>query len=333
MEGSSAPPEIVALAEERAAARAERDWSTADALKARIEAAGWGVVDEGAAYALSPSRRPDMVEHGRTIYGALESVPSRLDEPAAGAASVVVVGGPDPALPDAALHALSQHLPAATQVVVVVDRSIALDGPADEVVTTVEPFAPADALQAAIRRATGSIIIVLDPERVPGGDIVGPLVEALADPSVAVAGIEGLLSADLRHYAPVAVGDVTTLRSGCYAFRRQDAISRGPIDGRLHLRGSVAAWWGLLLRDQGADTEPRRALALDLPLADSVDEAELPADHARLARRDNYRIADRFAGHRWLASREPAAGRFVGDGAEQDRDHDDPHEAGHTGQP
>ena len=45
LERESAPAEIVALAESRAAAKANRDWATADALRAEIDAAGWTVLD------------------------------------------------------------------------------------------------------------------------------------------------------------------------------------------------------------------------------------------------------------------------------------------------
>ncbi len=48
-----APPEIVALAEARAAARRARDWTTADDLLAEIQAAGWRVVDSGTMYDLA----------------------------------------------------------------------------------------------------------------------------------------------------------------------------------------------------------------------------------------------------------------------------------------
>lgn len=45
IESEVAPAEIQALAEQRAAAKAARDWATADALRAQIDAAGWTIVD------------------------------------------------------------------------------------------------------------------------------------------------------------------------------------------------------------------------------------------------------------------------------------------------
>ena len=44
-ESETAPAEIVALADARAAAKAARDWARADEIRAQIEAAGWTVVD------------------------------------------------------------------------------------------------------------------------------------------------------------------------------------------------------------------------------------------------------------------------------------------------
>ena len=314
----------MALAEERSHARLERDWPRADELKARIEAAGWRVVDDGPAFTLHPARTPDLVEDGQTWYGAVESVPSRLEEAATAAASVVVIAPPDGTVDDA-LRALAAHRSVDVQVVVVAPRPVSVAGPCDELVPTVEPFSAGDALQAALRRATGAVVVVLDPRRVVSGDPVGPLVAALDDPGVAMAGSDGLSSTDLHRYLP-ARGSVTTLTSGCYAFRRADAIARGPIDGRLRLPDSVATWLGLQLRDAGEEAPPRRALVVELPLGPTPEPAE--GHDPRAARRDGYRIADRFGEATWLAADEPPEGRIVGDGAEHDGGADDDEESG-----
>jgi cysteinyl-tRNA synthetase len=51
-----APPEVVELAERRLAARAGRDFGTADRLRTEIEAAGWEMRDEAGGYSLVPRR-------------------------------------------------------------------------------------------------------------------------------------------------------------------------------------------------------------------------------------------------------------------------------------
>ena len=321
----SVPDEIVALADERAAARVQRDYRTADELKSRIEAAGWKVIDFGAGYDLEPARPADLSDGERTLYGAVESVPTRLDAPATSPATVIVVAADD-AFTDVVVRAVNQTSPDGTQLLVVTGPDGAVDGDAAEVIATAVPFGAGDALQAALRRSTGEVIVVLEPMTVPAADAVTPLLAALEDPTVAIAAAHGLHSADLHRYHPVEHGDATTVASGCYAFRRADIAARGPVDGRLKLRGSVAAWLGLLLRDEGPDTPPRRAVVIDLPLGTAEAEAALPENHARLARRDGYHVADRFRGHRWLAGEEPPQRRLVGDGAEEHDAHDDGHE-------
>ncbi len=45
LEKESAPAEILALAQQRANAKANKDWATADALRTQIDAAGWTILD------------------------------------------------------------------------------------------------------------------------------------------------------------------------------------------------------------------------------------------------------------------------------------------------
>jgi cysteinyl-tRNA synthetase len=51
---AEAPPEVVALAEERQAAREAKDYKESDRLRGAIEAAGWEVRDQATGYKLSP---------------------------------------------------------------------------------------------------------------------------------------------------------------------------------------------------------------------------------------------------------------------------------------
>ena len=85
------PDEVLTAAHERAAARAARDWAEADRLRGGIEAAGWKIVDRGTDFALTPAAPPDVEEDGGVRYGASANVPSRLDEPATGLATVVLI--------------------------------------------------------------------------------------------------------------------------------------------------------------------------------------------------------------------------------------------------
>ena len=145
-----------------------------------------------------------------------------------------------------------------------------------------------------------------------------PLVRGLDDPEVALVGGSGLASGDLRHFEHAPPGDVDALDRGCVAFRRADHAARGPLDERFHGERWLLIWWSLVLRDEGPDRPPRRAIALpDLSLVrhapppaedGSEHDGADPADRERLERlerRDFYRFIDRFGRRRDLL-RAPA---------------------------
>jgi hypothetical protein len=290
------PQDVVALANERALARAERAFERADELKTRIEAAGWRVVDDGVSYTLEPARPPDRVDDGIMVYGAVGSVPTRPTDPAVTASVVVTIGE---AVAGEALSALRKHLPHGTEVVLVTPHAHNVDGPADVVVRTRGEWSAGDVVEAGLRSSSGRVVVVLDEDLVPTGEVVGPLVSALADPAVAIAGSRALDSVDLHRFTVSDTKRPVSIGAGCYGFRREEALACGPVDGRLQLGESVAVWLGLSLRDRGPDEPPRVATVVDLPLA-PLPGPERPGADARVARRDAYRISDRFRSRRWL---------------------------------
>ncbi|HET7676263.1 MAG TPA: glycosyltransferase [Candidatus Limnocylindrales bacterium] len=320
------PADVHARAEARAEARAARDFATADLLKAEIEAEGWQVVDRGIDFDLRPARAPDVVEGGRTRHGASATVPSRLDEPPTAAASVVLVATDHPDDLARALRGLRAHAPEGTEVVVVANApseglAAALDDPSGpataplgrepvEQIWTSARLGHAAALDAGIRRARGSIVVLLDTGLEPTGDIVGPLVDVLRDPTVAVAGPWGFRTPDLREFIAAPPGEVDVVGGYCLAFRRADYSARGPFDERFVVFHRLDVWWSLVLRDEGEGAPPRRALTIELPLVRHEHRAweDLPApERERLGRRNAYRVLDRFGWRRDLLL-EPAEG-------------------------
>ena len=61
------------------------------------------------------------------------------------------------------------------------------------------------------------------------GDLLGDLLAALDDPTVAVAGPFGLTTADLCDYEERTVGDVAAVQGYCLAARRADLIAAGGV--------------------------------------------------------------------------------------------------------
>ena len=318
------PDEILTAAHDRARARAERDWAEADRLRDVIEAAGWKIVDRGTDFALTPAAPPTVEEpDGRLRYGSSASVPSRLEEPPTGLATVVLLATDHPTDLERALAGLRNHAPAGTSVVIVGDdpsdeQAAALvaleasgrapptttpDLPVD-VVRTSERLGHGAATNIGIRRAGAPVIILLDTSLEPTGDLVTPLVEALDDPTVAVAGGWGIVSEDLRHFEDAPAGDVDAIEGYCQAFRRTDAAERGPLDERFRFYRNLDIWWSLVLRDGGEGEPSRRAVRLDdLPIRRHEHRGwtSLPDDERdRQSKRNFYRIIDRFGGRRDL---------------------------------
>jgi hypothetical protein len=310
------PAEISHLVRQRTEARQRRDWARADELKAEIEAAGWRVVDRGGKTSVSPAAPASVEVDGELRYGSSTAVESRLSSPATVAWTVVVAASEDPARISRLLSGLRASAPAGTQVVVVAnDPSAAqaavlapgapdvepLSGNAPEVLRTSTRLGYAAALNIALARAAGELVLLTDGTAAPAGDAFGPLAEALADGTVAAAGGFGLYSeADtplrpgaLRREpfeateetapggaAPRAAAQLTTpagfdataLEGAWLAFRRSDYIALGPLDERFVTPSWLDVWWTLRLR---AGEEPQGAEYVESePAADGDDTAE-----------------------------------------------------------
>ncbi len=280
------------------------------------------MVDSGTDVRLEPAHAADEELGGEIRYGHSDAVPSRLDEPPTGVASTILVVEPgDPGVVDAAAAA-ARHAPAGVDLVVVGDGiddagaagirgALAASQLAEgdrEVVRTRATLGRAAALNAGIRRCRAPIVVVLDTSIEPTGDLVTPLVHALADPSVAVAGPFGLATSDLRRFeevvamggSPAATGplDAAATQGYLMAFRRADAAARGPLDEGFRFYRNLDIWWSLVLRDEGEGHEPRRAVVVpNLPLVrrEPWAWASTPAgERERLSKRNFYRVLDRF---------------------------------------
>ena len=83
--------------------------------------------------------------------------------------------------------------------------------PPVEIVWTSARLGHGAAMNIGIRRASAPVVILLDPSVEPTGDLVTPLVEALEDPTVAVAGGWGIVSGDLRKFEDAPAGDVDAI--------------------------------------------------------------------------------------------------------------------------
>ncbi len=287
-------------------------------MRGEIEAAGWKVVDRGTDFALSPATPPDIAEGERVRYGSSQSVPSRFDEPSTGVATVVLVATDYPDDLERLLTGLRAGSPVGTSVVIVADAPSpeqagsletleALEAVAAlpiEITWTSERLGHAAAMNVGLRRAVAPVVILLDTDLEPTGDIVTPLARAFDDPTVAIAGGWGTTSTDLRRFEDAPAGDVDAIEGYPQAFRRADAAQRGPLDERFRFDRNLDVWWSLVLRDSGQEQAHRRAVRLDgLPVVrhEHWGNASLTdADRDRQSKRSLYRIIDRFGWRRDL---------------------------------
>ena len=277
-------------------------------------------MDNGTDFALSPAAPPDVAEEKRLRYGASRNVPSRLNEAPVGLAGVVLIATDWPDDLERALGGLRASSPPGTSIIVVADapsaeQEAALDDieaapPGDlplEVVWTSQRLGHGAASNIGLRRVVGPIAILLDTSVEPTGDFVTPLVRALDDSTVAVAGGWGITSKDLRHFDGAPAGDVDAIEGYCMAFRRADFAERGPLDERFNFYRNLDIWWSLVLRDSGEGKPARRAVRVDsLPLLrhEHRGYASLPEpERDRLSKRNFYRIIDRFGARRDLLTR------------------------------
>ena len=112
----------------------------------------------------------------------------------------------------------------------------------------------------ALATATGDIVVLVDTSLELTGDLLGPLVAALADPTVAVAGPFGLATADLCDYEERTSGDVAAIQGYCLAARRTDLLALGGVQARF-------VWYrnadiDVSLRLRTLSTPTRRAVAV-----------------------------------------------------------------------
>jgi hypothetical protein len=112
----------------------------------------------------------------------------------------------------------------------------------------------------ALAKATGDVVMLVDPSLELTGDLLGPLVEALADPTVAVVGPYGLATADLCDYEERTAGDVAAIQGYCLAARRPDLVALGGVqEGFVWYRNADI---DISLRLRTMTTPTRRAVAV-----------------------------------------------------------------------
>ena len=249
------PAEVVDWAEQRATARQDKDFATADELRQRIVDAGWLLTDTPDGFELTEAPPFAVLER-------LTDLPDRSQEPDTHPVSALLVvdGWPDDVR--TCVESLLQHGPAQLRVVAldvgnVDDAGAVLEelAAASDRVSVFHVNAPAGwgpAVTALLRTDTATAQVILDLSSVLTGDAITPLAEALTGDVVAAGwrGVNVNLQDDWRSFVDADAGEVDALLGYLLAVRR-DAAAATPPNRKARFYRNADMEWSLLLREAG----------------------------------------------------------------------------------
>jgi cysteinyl-tRNA synthetase len=284
------PDDVRRLIDERAEARAARDWARADALRDELAALGWEIQDG------PDGSTPRPILPAADPGAALAAPPTVV-------ASVQVVAEDHPEDLARLLRGLSAHSPTVDWELVVVANAPGFD--LEELLGEAAPPIPpvliptegrlgwADARTVGMTRSSGEITILLDTSLEPTGDAVAPILAAFDDPTVGLAGGWGVTSDDAREFADAPPGEVDAVEGYCLAVRREALRAVGGFDRRFRFYRNADLDFSFAVRDAGwraVRTEP-----LPFERHEHRGWASLPdAERDRLSRRNFYRFLDHW---------------------------------------
>jgi GT2 family glycosyltransferase len=297
------PAEVQALLEERANARAQRDWATADALRDRLRELGWEAIDAPH----GSTARPLLASAERGAgYADDQELASLLDEPASIPASLVAVLDDYPDDLARLADGLRRHTQPIEHELLVVANAPAhgTDGlpmAAGEatVLSVRQRLGWADAANLGLRRAHGSIVVLLDTSIEPSGDFTTPLLAAFDDPQVGLAGPWGVTSGDGREFSDAPPGEVDAIEGYCLAIRRQALQQVGGFDHHFRFYRNADLDLSFAVRANGwraVRTDPLPVQQHEHRGWTAFDEPE----RDRLSRRNFYRFLKHWGDRRDL---------------------------------
>jgi hypothetical protein len=243
------PPEVAALAERRAAARAAKDWAASDALRDEIAALGWVVRDAPDGWTLAERPPYEVAER-------VTDLPDRGAEPDTRDVTVAILAD---GWPDDVRRAVASVRAHTTAHVVVLDCGIGYTDDAAEVLHLAGDPGWAAARTALLRADTARVHLTLDPSIELTGDAVTPVVRAFDDPDVVVAGGWGVrLDEDWHGFSEAEPGEVDAVLGYLMAVRRSAALATPPHPKARFYRNADIEW-SFALRAAGGKavmTEP-----------------------------------------------------------------------------
>ncbi|HEX9134527.1 MAG TPA: glycosyltransferase [Ktedonobacteraceae bacterium] len=298
------PDEILALSHERDELRRRGKYDRADALKRRIEEAGYGIKDNphGAHLIVLPSVEVDGV-----VYRTARQVPSLLEEEDLCEFSVNI-------LAKTSFEETKRCLESVLRSVGNRDIEIILvaNGSLDKLnawfkelqrgdwrlhmLSTSRQLGEAEARNIGLKQSRGTYILLLDSSLELTGDVFTPLAQVLADSSVGITGLKGLRTEDLRHFEESSALEVEAIEGSCMAFGRRLLKKIGLFDERYRFPYYMDIDFNFAARNSGAQAVVTPDLPIrSHPLLQDVHLSD--AERTRLTKRNFYRFLEKW-GHR-----------------------------------
>lgn len=301
---------VRALAKEREAARIERDFIRADAVRDELASLGWRIRDGADGSQLEPIPRAAPIDPARA--------PDHLTEPVTRACSVQLVH--EGFIEDLArfVRALVSHHDLREVETIVVDPAtgdaeaiaeLLADVPGASVILLDRDPGWGAARNVAIRASSGAVSVFADLSIEPTGDVLTPLMRAFQDPGVAVAGPIGVVTTDLFTWSEAATGTCDAIEGYLLATRRDLLRDAGLVDERFTWYRNADLALSLQLRDAAAGGAARQ---VEVPFRKHQHRGYLrfedDAVRDRMSRRNYNLLLERWRDATHLLTGAPARG-------------------------
>jgi cysteinyl-tRNA synthetase len=274
----------------RAAARSAKDFARADEIRDEIVAAGFILRDTPQGAVVERMQAFEVVDP-RTIESELSNLPALEFS-----FHALYEGFPSDV--ERFLAGLADHSDLSSTEVVLVDnaspdgaRAEQWAGGPTRVIHLEREVGWAAARNAGLKSARGEIVVLVDLSIEPTGDLLPPIREALADPSVGLAGPFGLTSDSMREWTSSGGPEVDALEGYLIATKR-GLLAEGLLSEKFKWYRNADIDFSFQIRSRGL-----KAIVVPLPVArhehrgwEALDEAE----RAKRSKRNHYLFFDRW---------------------------------------
>ena len=289
---SQLPEDIQQLLRQREEARAARDFARADEIRDGLAAAGYEIRDTPHGAVVETSTTYDTIDPAHFA--------SRLNEKADVEFSIHLLYEGFPEDVDRFLAGLEKNCDLSSAEVIIVDngspdaeRIEGWAGDHTRVIHFNRAVGWAAARNAGLKGSRGEIVILADLSVEPTGDILTPLRDVLADPTVGLAGPFGLVSESMREWEPSDGPEVDALEGYLIATRR-GLLAKGLLSEKFKWYRNADIDLSFQIRSEGL-----KALVVPLPVEKHIHrgwDALSEDERAKRSKRNHYLFFDRWKG-------------------------------------